>query len=484
MATDAALGTVEDLWIGGGPRPASGSARLELINPATEEALGTAPEASAADVDAAVAAANAALRDPAWRELTAADRAALLRKLADGLDQRAEEMATLITRQNGMPVKMVRWGNVGGAAFSYRWFADLAEATPVEELRPSPRSQTLVTNGPVGAVGIIAPWNGPQILVAWKLGPALAAGCTAVLKPAPETSLDARLLAEAVAEAGFPPGVFNVVTGGRETGTALVEHPGIAKVAFTGSTAAGRDIAARCGAALKPVSLELGGKSAALLLDDVDTAAFGKHVTRLCAPNSGQVCYSCTRILAPRSRYDEVVETVVEGMRSARMGDPLSEETSFGPLVSARQRGRVEDYIALGKGEGADLVLGGGRPADLDRGWFVEPTVFRDVDNSMRVAREEIFGPVLVVIPYDTEADGIAIANDSDYGLGGAVFTADPARGLAAARRIESGTVGINGYEPVLEAPFGGIKASGLGRELGPEGFAAYREPKSIYGAP
>jgi acyl-CoA reductase-like NAD-dependent aldehyde dehydrogenase len=484
MATDAALGTVEDLWIGGGPRPASGSARLELINPATEEALGTAPEAGAADVDAAVAAANAALRDPAWRDLTASDRAALLRRLADGLDRRAEEMATLITRQNGMPVKMVRWGNVGGAAFSYRWFADLAEATPVEELRPSPRSQTLVTNEPVGAVGIIAPWNGPQILVAWKLGPALAAGCTAVLKPAPETSLDARLLAEAVAEAGFPPGVFNVVTGGRETGTALVEHPGIAKVAFTGSSAAGRDIAARCGAALKPVSLELGGKSAALLLDDVDTAAFGKHVTRLCAPNSGQVCYSCTRILAPRSRYDEVVETVVEGMRSARMGDPLSEDTSFGPLVSARQRGRVEDYIALGKGEGADLILGGGRPAALERGWFVEPTVFRGVDNSMRIAREEIFGPVLVVIPYDTEADGIAIANDSDYGLGGAVFTADPTRGLAAARRIESGTVGINGYEPVLEAPFGGVKASGLGRELGPEGFAAYREPKSIYGAP
>jgi acyl-CoA reductase-like NAD-dependent aldehyde dehydrogenase len=305
-----------------------------------------------------------------------------------------------------------------------------------------------------------------------------------VLKPAPETSLDARLLAEAAAEAGFPPGVFNVVTGGRETGAALVDHPKVDKVAFTGSTAAGRDIAARCGAALKPVSLELGGKSAALLLDDADLAAFGQQVSRLCAPNSGQVCYSCTRILAPHSRYDEVVETVVEGMRSARMGDPLSEETSFGPLVSARQRDRVEEYIALGSAEGADLVLGGGRPADLERGWFVEPTVFRGVDNGMRIAREEIFGPVLVVIPYEGEEEGVAIANDSEYGLGGAVFTADPERGLAAARRIESGTVGINGYEPVLEAPFGGVKQSGLGRELGPEGFAAYREPKSIYNAP
>jgi acyl-CoA reductase-like NAD-dependent aldehyde dehydrogenase len=305
-----------------------------------------------------------------------------------------------------------------------------------------------------------------------------------VLKPAPETSLDAHLLAEAATEAGFPPGVLNVVTGGRDTGMALVSHPGVAKVAFTGSTAAGREIAAQCGTQLKPVTLELGGKSAAIVLEDADLGVLDKQVTRIFSPNSGQVCYSCTRVLAPRSRYDEVVDAVVEGMRGARVGDPMAESTNFGPLVSARQLQRVEGYIELGSAEGADLVLGGDRPADLERGFFVSPTVFRGADNSMRIAREEIFGPVLVVIPYDSDDDAVAIANDSDYGLGGTVFTADPEHGLAIARRVESGTVGINSYEPTLDSPFGGVKGSGLGRELGPESLDAYVEFKSIYNAP
>jgi aldehyde dehydrogenase (NAD+) len=458
--------------------------RIQLVNPTTEEPLGTVPEADAADVDAAVKAAAGALRDPEWRDASPARRGALLRRLADALERRAEPLARLITTENGMPLKMVRWGNVGGAAASYRYFATLADGLTVEEPRRSARTTTLVRREPVGVVGIIAPWNGPQILVAWKLGPALAAGCAVVLKPAPETSLDAEVLAEAAAEAGYPPGVLNVITGGRETGTALVEHPGVAKIAFTGSTAAGRDIAARCGAALKPVTLELGGKSAAIVLDDADLAAFHRQITRVCAPNSGQVCYSCTRILAPRSRYGEVVDAVVEGMRTARMGDPLSDDTNFGPLVSAAQRERVEGYIALGREEGAELVLGGGRPSDLPRGFFVEPTVFRGVDNRMRIAQEEIFGPVLVVIPHDGDEDALAIANDSVYGLGGSVFTGDPERGLRVARAIESGTVGVNGYEPTLDAPFGGVKSSGLGRELGPEGLDAYVELKSIYNAP
>ncbi|KAA1394271.1 aldehyde dehydrogenase [Aeromicrobium ginsengisoli] len=476
--------TLEHLWIDNAPHRPHGSGLVHLVNPATEQEIGTAPEADAADVDAAVQAANRALHDPAWHGLTPAGRAELLRALADAIDKRAAELAELITTQNGMPIKMVRWGNVAGTSASYRYFADLAEATPIEQERVTPYSRTRVRRDPIGAVGIIAPWNGPQILVAWKLGPALASGCTVVLKPAPETSLDAHLLAEAAADAGFPPGVFNVVTGGRETGAALVAHPGIAKIAFTGSTAAGREIAKVCGSQLKPATLELGGKSAAILLDDADLSLINAQVTRIFSPNSGQVCYSCTRVLAPRSRYDESVEAVVEGMGLARLGDPLLDTTNFGPLVSSRQRDRVEDYIGIGKNEGADVALGGGRPADLDRGFFVSPTVFRGVDNSMRIAREEIFGPVLVVIPYDDDDDAVRIANDSDYGLGGTVFTSDPERGLAIARRVETGTVGINGYEPTLDSPFGGVKGSGMGRELGPESLDGYVELKSIYNAP
>lgn len=477
--------TIDYLPIGGRDQPSTSSTRIELINPTTEESLGTVPDGSEEDVDAAVRAARAALVDPAWAKLDAHDRAELLRGVAAELEKRADELARLVTRQNGMPLKMVLWGNVHGSAFSYRYFADLIERRPVEELRASKLGRTIVRREPVGVVGVIAPWNGPQILAAWKLGPALATGCTTVLKPAAETSLDALLLAEAFAAAGFPPGVVNVVTGGRETGARLVEHRAVDKIAFTGSTAAGRAIAAMAGAQLKPVTLELGGKSAAIVLDDADLEAFGRQVTRICSPNSGQVCYSCTRVLAPRNRYRETVEVVVEAMRSdARVGDPLDPATNFGPLVSARQRERVEQYISAGRAEGARLVLGGDRPAHLDRGFFVSPTVFTDVTNDMRIAREEIFGPVLSVIPYTDQADAIAIANDSEYGLGGAVFTADPERGLAVAREVATGSIGINGYDIALDAPFGGYKSSGLGRELGPESLEPYWETKSIYNAP
>lgn len=476
--------TRDHLWIGGGPATPQTDATLTLVNPANESVIGHAPDGSPADVDVAVRAAQTAQRDPAWRDLGPLERAELLRNLAKALEGRAEELAQLVTVQNGMPIKMVRWGNVGGSIASYRYFADLVAGRAVEEERVTPWSRTRVRREPVGPVGIITPWNGPQILLAWKLGPALAAGCTTIIKPAAETSLDAFLLAEAAAEAGFPPGVVNVVSGGRETGAALVDHPGIAKIAFTGSTAAGREIAAKCGHALKPVTLELGGKSAAIVLDDADLGAFAKQVARVCSPNSGQVCYSCTRVLAPRSQYDDVVDAVVAGMQAARVGDPLLDETNFGPLVSARQRDRVQGYIDLGRDEGAELVLGGSSPPGMDRGYFFQPSVFRGVDNGMRVAREEIFGPVLVVIPYENDNDAVAIANDSDYGLGGSVFTADPERGLDLARQVESGSIGINSYDPSLDSPFGGVKGSGLGRELGPEGLDAYVELKSIYNAP
>lgn len=302
-----------------------------------------------------------------------------------------------------------------------------------------------------------------------------------MVKPAPETSLDSYILAEAVQQAGIPAGVVNIITGGRGTGEQLVAHPLVRKVGFTGSTVAGRKVAATCAETFKRVTLELGGKSAAILLDDADFDKFAPFVASACSPFSGQICRALTRVLAPRSRYDEAVELVTESFSTIPVGDPLDPDTGLGPVVSARQRERIEGYIASGLRDGAKLALGGGRPAGFDQGYYVEPTVFRDADNTMRIAREEIFGPVITVLPYDDEEDAVRIANDSDYGLGGAVFTADQEHGMALARRIESGTVGVNHYALPIDAPFGGVKQSGIGRELGPEGLAAYLETKSIY---
>jgi acyl-CoA reductase-like NAD-dependent aldehyde dehydrogenase len=366
----------------------------------------------------------------------------------------------------------------------YRYFAGLADELEAEVERSGNGTRTVIRKEPVGVAALIVPWNGPQGSIAWKLAPALAAGCTAVVKPAPETSLDSYILAELVTEAGIPHGVVNIITGGREAGAALVSHPAIGKVAFTGSTVAGKKVALACAEGFKRVTLELGGKSAAVLLDDVDLDAFVPFVASACTPFSGQVCRALTRVLAPRSRYDEVVEAVVEAMRGLKVGDPLDPATRLGPLVSARQRARVENYIKSGQEQGAKLALGGGRPAGFETGYYVEPTVFRDADNDMRIAREEIFGPVLTVIPYKDDQDAIRICNDSDYGLGGAVFTSDTDRGFALARRIESGSVGVNHYALPIDAPFGGVKQSGIGRELGPEGLAAYLETKAIYRTP
>ena len=302
-----------------------------------------------------------------------------------------------------------------------------------------------------------------------------------MIKPAPETTLDAYLVMDAIEEAGFPPGVVNLLPGGRETGAALVAHPGVDKVAFTGSTAAGRAIGQVCGAALKPMTLELGGKSAAIVLDDVDPAAFAAVALGICMPNSGQVCRACTRVLVPAGRERDAVEALVEVIRDAPVGDPRDPGTVVGPLVSARQRERVERYIELGVQAGARIVCGGGRPPELERGWYVSPTLFDSVDNRMQIAREEIFGPVLVVIPYRDEDEAIAIANDSEYGLGGYVHTGDLERGLDVARRIETGSVGVNHHAMALEAPFGGYKESGVGREMGPEAITSYQQTKSIY---
>lgn len=334
---------------------------------------------------------------------------------------------------------------------------------------------------PLGVVAGIVPWNAPQLLSATKYAPGLAAGCTFVLKPSPETVLDSVLFAEAVEEAGLPPGVVNVVPAGREAGAYIVSHPGVDKVAFTGSTAAGRQIAATCGTLLRPVTLELGGKSAAVILDDVDLGTMmSEPFVQATLLANGQACFASTRILAPRSRYDEVVDAVASLVGGLTVGDPLDPATQVGPMASARQRDRVEGYIEKGRTEGARLVVGGSRPT-LERGYYVTPTVFADVDNAQVIAREEIFGPVLAVIPYTDEDDAVRIANDSEYGLGGTVWTNDDERALSVARRMHTGTVGLNHYTVDPAAPFGGVKASGLGREFGPEALLNYQQVKSIY---
>jgi betaine-aldehyde dehydrogenase len=312
------------------------------------------------------------------------------------------------------------------------------------------------------------------------LAPALAAGCAVVLKPAPETPLDSYVLAECAVEAGLPPGVLNIVAAGREVGEHLVIHPDVDKIAFTGSTAAGRRIASLCGERLRPVTLELGGKSAAIVCDDADLAVTIPGLVAASTTVSGQACVSQTRVLVSRRRYAEVVDGLAESYRNLKVGDPLEDDTAIGPMVAERQRSRVEGYIEIGKREGARLVVGGGRPAHLDKGWYVEPTVFADVDNAMRIAQEEIFGPVTSVIPYDDIEHAVGIANDSTYGLSGTVWSADESSALDIARRVRTGTLTVNGFMVEFNCPFGGYKDSGLGREAGPEGLSAYLEYKTI----
>ncbi|WP_016882471.1 MULTISPECIES: aldehyde dehydrogenase [unclassified Rhodococcus (in: high G+C Gram-positive bacteria)] len=475
--------TRSHLFIDGRWHTPSTSDRITVISPTTEEPVGSAPDSTPAGVDAAVSAARRALRAPEWSALEPAERADLLRRFADALDRRRIDTAAIVTDENGMPAAISLAAEGSGPAATLRYYADLTEKTPVETPRiaANGRSTTIVRREPIGVVAAIIPWNFPQSLTMFKLAPALASGCTVVLKPAPETVLDAFQLADAAEEAGLPGGVLNIVTGGREIGAYLVAHPEVNKIAFTGSTAAGRVIGETCGRLLRPVTLELGGKSAAIILDDADLVSVARGLSWASLLNNGQTCYLSSRILAPRSRYRETVDAVAHLASELVVGDPADPATRVGPLVSERQRRSVEAYIDTGRREGATVAAGGGRPKHLDRGWFVEPTVFADLDNSATVAREEIFGPVLTVLPYDDLDDAVAIANDSEYGLGGTVWTSDPEKGLDLARRIETGSVGVNFFDLDIGAPFGGVKASGLGRELGPEGLDAYVRTKSMY---
>ncbi|ALL79616.1 aldehyde dehydrogenase (plasmid) [Pseudonocardia sp. EC080610-09] len=476
----------ESLFIGGEWVAPSSSRTIEVVSASTEELIGRVPEAVDRDVDAAVAAARAAFDDPTgWATWSPADRATVMERLADELDARAPEMARRVSSQNGMPISVATQLEGVFPQVLLRYYAGLIRATELDEVRDGLMGGRIrVTRRPIGVVAGIVPWNYPQTLAAFKLGPALAMGCAIVLKPSPETVLDAQLFAEAAAAAGLPAGVVNIVQGGRDTGQYLIEHPQVDKVAFTGSTAAGRTVAETCARLLRPVTLELGGKSAAIVLDDADLASNLESLFGATLLNNGQTCYLGTRVLAPASRYAEVVDTLTGFAKSLQVGDALDERTQVGPVASERQRSRIEGYIAKGTGEGARITTGGGRPAGLDRGWFVEPTVFADVDNRHTIAQEEIFGPVLSVISYSDVDDAVRIANESDFGLGGSVWTSDPERGESVAARVQTGTIGINAYLPDPAAPFGGIKQSGLGRELGPEGLTAYQALKSIYLAP
>jgi aldehyde dehydrogenase (NAD+) len=450
-----------------------------VVEAATGEPLGDGACVTESDIDDAVTAARQAL--PEWRSSSPDHRAGLLNALAAALKSRATATSQLVSRENGMPISLSRGANGAFPPLLLRYYAQLVTEIPIEEIRPGVTGHTIVRREAVGVVAAIIPWNYPQALAVMKIAPALAAGCTVVLKASPETALDALVFADAAVEAGLPPGVLNVVSGGPATGAYLVAHPGVDKVAFTGSTATGRIVAEMCGRLMRPVTLELGGKSAAIILDDADLDVTMRGLRTASFVNNGQTCHLSSRILAPRSRYDEIVDAVAALADSMTVGDPLNPSTEIGPLVSSRQRDRVLSYIALGKDGDARLVAGGSVPKDQPRGWFVSPTVFADVDNSDRLAREEIFGPVLTISAYDTDDQAIALANDSEFGLAGTVWSADTERATTVARAVHTGSIGVNDYALDVRAPFGGVKASGVGRELGPEGLEAYRTLKSIY---
>jgi aldehyde dehydrogenase (NAD+) len=479
---DAVMKSYEYLLIGGQRRRPASSRTIDVVSPHTEQVIGRVPDAAPADVDAAVEAARTAFDTTDWALRPARERAEIVARFAELYAARLAEMADLITAEMGSPTRFSRAAQSARALMMVNTNLALAEVYPWEERREgSFGAPVIVRREAIGVVAAIASWNGPQLVAMSKITPALLAGNTVVFKPAPETPLDAYVMAEMLDEAGLPPGVLSIVPAGRETAEYLVAHPGVDKVAFTGSTVAGRKIGAICGEQLKRCTLELGGKSAAIILDDADLGRTVEGLRGASLANSGQACVLQTRILASRDRYDEVVDAVGALVESMPVGDPMDPATEIGPLAAARQRDRVNGYIELGQKEGARLVVGGtGRPDGLDTGWYVRPTVFADVSNDMRIAREEIFGPVLAVIPYDDVDDAVRIANDSDYGLAGSVWTADAEAGLDVARRVRTGSYGINQYGAEYRAPFGGYKKSGVGREFGPEGIDIYTELKTI----
>ncbi|WP_027931090.1 aldehyde dehydrogenase [Amycolatopsis thermoflava] len=476
--------TYEQLFIGGEWTTPSSAELLDIRSPHDQSLLGRAAQALPADVDRAVAAARKAFDEGPWPRTSPAERIAVIRRLVKLREERADEIAALISAENGSALWFTKAGQPGltrqanaylKAAEEFGWEETLEPSDPAAPFR------SVVRREAVGVVAAIIPWNSPFSSAMAKILPALLAGNTVVLKVSPENTLSMNLLADLLAQTGLPEGVISVLPADRETSEHLVKHPGVDKIAFTGSTRAGRRIASLAGAQLKRVSLELGGKSAMIILPDADLGAAIQGVKFSSLLNNAESCIAQTRILAPRARYDEVVAGLTELVESLGVGDPAQDTTFIGPMVRRDQQQRVLDYIRTGIEEGARLVTGGPEvPAGLENGFYVTPTLFADVDNSMRVAQEEIFGPVLVVIAYEDEDDAVRIANDSEYGLSGGVWSADPAHALEVARRVRTGTITVNGAPIGFDGPFGGFKASGLGREYGAVGLGTYTEYKTV----
>jgi acyl-CoA reductase-like NAD-dependent aldehyde dehydrogenase len=480
-ATTAPVTHADRLFIDGAWLEPSSDVTIDVIDSGTEELYYTVAAAGPDDMARAVGAARRAFDDGPWPRMTHAERADVLRALAAGIGERGEVLSQLWPRETGTIFKNAQYaGHIGSGAILQ--YAALADTFPwEEEAAPTVGGKFgLLVREPVGVVGAIIPWNAPVALICHKIAPALLAGCTVVLKSSPEAPGEGYVFAEVAEEIGLPPGVLNVVTADREVSELLVTDPGVDKITFTGSTAAGRRIASLCGERIARCTLELGGKSAAVVLDDMDLGVAAKTLARAECALNGQVCSSLTRVIVSRSRHDDLVDALASTFSKTRVGDPFDEETQLGPLVSERQRERVLGYIAKGVAEGATLATGGGRPDDLDRGYYVQPTVFGNVDNDSTIGREEIFGPVLSVIAADDEQDAVRIANDTIYGLNASVFTNDVDRARAVARELRSGTVGHNAFRTDFGIAFGGFKQSGIGREGGKEGLYPFLETKAV----
>ncbi|MFI5985147.1 aldehyde dehydrogenase [Streptomyces sp. NPDC051555] len=468
------------LFIGGEWTDPLGSDTIDIVSPHTEQVIGRVPHASRADVDRAVAVARKAFDEGPWPRASLDERIAVIARIKDAIAVRHEEIARSISSQNGSPYSWSILAQALGPMMVYDAAITVARSFPYEEHRQGALSPIMVRREPVGVVAAVIPWNVPQFVAAAKLAPALLSGCTVILKPSPEAPLDSYILADIAREAGLPEGVLSILPADREVSEYLVGHPGVDKVSFTGSVAAGKRVMEVAARNLTRVTLELGGKSAAVILPDADLESTIAGIVPAAWMNNGQACVAQTRVLAPRSRYDEIAEALAAAAGALVVGDPLDPATQLGPLVAKRQQQRSFDYIKLGQEEGAKILTGGGRPAGLDQGWYVEPTLFGDVDNSMRIAREEIFGPVVCLIPYGDEAEAVRIANDSDFGLSGSVWTGDVEHGIDFGRQIRTGVFNVNTFSLDMLGPFGGYKNSGLGREFGPEGLSEYLEAKMI----
>ena len=467
-------------FIGGDWVKPSASTTIDVVDSATEEVFLTVAEAQAPDIECAVAAARAAFDTGPWPRMSPAERGEWLRKIAGAWETRGEKLADTWALESGV-LRSMGVHSAKGVAEVFRYYAGLGDTFAWEEKHTSSMGQpALLVREPVGVVAAIIPWNAPHSLMAYKVAAALIAGCTVIIKASPEAPASPYFMAEVCEEIGLPAGVVNVLTAEREVSELLVRNPCVDKVSFTGSTAAGRKIAAICGERIARVTLELGGKSPALILDDYDLGKAAASIARAAPIMTGQVCASLTRIIVGEKRHDEFVDALSAAFDQIKVGDPFDAASQMGPLAMERQRDRVEGFIAQGKADGARLAAGGGRPSHLNRGYFIEPTVFANVDNCSVIAREEIFGPVVSVIPAASEQKAIEIANDSIYGLNASVFTSDPDHAYAVGRQLRSGTVGHNGFKTEFGISFGGFKQSGIGREGGVEGLHPYLEAKTM----